>query len=169
MKKKQKYFNLETYDYTPYARELTEEEMYLVNGGRQMKSDRTNDSEYVSSRPNPSTGDDKETSSQTASKTQSTSGSFQGTSSSQQNSTLQSQDTDTSKPTCTAAEIAAAKGKALNEYFDAQDKKREENKKVIQQRSLDIINDIFHGSDKDFPDAINQYGIYYRRWDYNAW
>ena len=45
MKKQKKYFNLETYDYTPYARELTEEELYLVNGGRQMKSDRTNDSD----------------------------------------------------------------------------------------------------------------------------
>ena len=27
--KTKKFFNLETYDYTPYARELTEEEMYL--------------------------------------------------------------------------------------------------------------------------------------------
>ena len=45
MKKKPVYFNLETYDYTPYARELTEEEMYLVNGGRRMIGDRTNESD----------------------------------------------------------------------------------------------------------------------------
>ncbi len=161
MKKKQKYFNLETYDYTPYARELTEEKMYLVNGGRQMKSDRTNDSEYVSSRPSSSSG------SGSSSRTSSTSNSSPAPAETQ--TTTSSQQNNTSAPTCTAAQIAAAKGAAANAYFAEQDKKREENKKVIQQRSLDIINDIFHGSDKDFPDATNQYGIYYRRWDYNAW
>lgn len=139
MKKKQKYFNLETYDYTPYARELTEEEMYLVNGGRRMIGDRTNESEHVSSRPASSneSGSSSGTSATSNSspapaETQTATGSSQTNSSSQQNN-AESQPQTSSAPTCTAAQMAAAQGAAMNAYFAEQDKKREENNK--QQNS----------------------------------
>ncbi|MCR5063408.1 MAG: lysozyme [Treponema sp.] len=129
MKKKQNYFNLETYDYTPYARELTEEEMYLVNGGRRMIGDRTNESEHVSSRPASSNESGTSTTSNSVSaETQTTTGSSQTYSSSQQNNT-ESQPQTSSVPTCTAAQMAAAQGAAMNAYFAEQDKKREENNK----------------------------------------
>ena len=132
MKKKQKYFNLETFDYTPYARELTEEEMYLVNGGRVVKgsaretevvpSRSSSSSESGSSSGTPATSN----SSRAPAATQTTTGSSQTYSSSQQSNT-ESQTSST--PTCTAAQMAAAKGAAANAYFAEQDKKREENNK----------------------------------------
>lgn len=40
----------------------------------------------------------------------------------------------------------------------------------IQNRKLDIINDIFYGSDNNiYKEATNGYGIEYRRWNYDAW
>ncbi len=131
MKRQKKFFNLETYDYTPYARELTEEEMYLVNGGRQMKSDRTNDSEYVSSRPAPSneSGNSSGTSTTSNSTSNSVPAATQTTTSSSQQNNTESQSQTSSAPTCTAAQMAAAQGAAMNAYFAEQDKKREENNK----------------------------------------
>ena len=120
VKKQQKYFNLETFDYTPYARELTEEEMYLVNGGRRMIGDRTNESEHVSSRPASSNE------SGNSSGSSSTSNSSPAPAATQP-STTSSQQNNTSAPTCTAAQMAAAQGAAMNAYFAEQDKKREEN------------------------------------------
>ncbi|MCR5063876.1 MAG: hypothetical protein K6A89_11395 [Treponema sp.] len=136
-KKKNEFFDLETYDYTPYARELTEEEMYLVNGGRRMIGDRTNESEHVSSRPASSNESGSSSGTSTTSNstsnsvpaaTQTTTSSSQTNSSSQQNNT-ESQPQTSSVPTCTAAQMAAAQGAAMNAYFAEQDKKREENNK----------------------------------------
>ena len=101
MKKKQKiFFDLENYDFTPFARELTEEEMYLVNGGRVVKGS-ARETEVVPSRPSSSSESGNSSGSSSTSNSSPAPAETQPstTSSSQQNNT-ESQPQTSSAPTC---------------------------------------------------------------------